>query len=307
MLWRADQTGQSSVPASAGEWPDDSNGESELARPLLLHGHIFKNAGSTLDWALARSLGDGFMACPDERAMREHPEVYLQQLAGTHSGLCALSSHVMPLDVSLPAGIRPLRVYLLRHPILRISSVYAFERRQQASTPGAEAAKAMAFGDYVAWRMQPEVRPVIRDYQTRYLSGLHTAAAEAPLQLADMQRALHTVDVLAWVGAVEYFDQSMVLLEHYLRPCFPGIDLAYVPQNVGAAPETGLLPDSASPAELLASLGPVADAVLDNNRCDLGLHAMAVAQLRARCAACPDFDTRLLDFRARCLRLQEGS
>jgi len=40
-------------------------------RPVLVHAHMFKNAGSTLDWSLARSFGKGFVDHREDRGMKQ--------------------------------------------------------------------------------------------------------------------------------------------------------------------------------------------------------------------------------------------
>ena len=111
-------------------------------RHVLLHGHMFKNAGTTLDWSLRRSFGAGFYEHRDDAAMREAPDHALA-VALRNKAVVALSSHNLPCPPPVIPGVHFHCVFLLRHPIARILSVYAFERAQQAQTPGALTAKRM--------------------------------------------------------------------------------------------------------------------------------------------------------------------
>ena len=41
---------------------------------ILLHGHMFKNAGSTLDWSLRQNFGADFLDHRDDEYLRDNPE-----------------------------------------------------------------------------------------------------------------------------------------------------------------------------------------------------------------------------------------
>lgn len=270
-------------------------------RHILLHGHIFKNAGSTLDWSLRRSFGPAFCEHRDDAAMREAPRDTLAA-AVSESSMVALSSHNLPSPPPSLDGIVFHAVFLLRHPIERALSVYAFERQQQAMTPGAQAAKRMNLQDYVAWRLQDEVRPVIRNFQTRFLAGGAVRHGSDTLTSDAVAAAHQRLTAGAPVGLVDRYDASMVALEAALRPFFPGLDLAYMPQNVsrGAGPAAAL--DVTGAQE---QLGPLWEPLLAHNAQDLALYEAAGAALERRIAALPDAGRDLEQFRQRLAALRQ--
>lgn len=272
-------------------------------RHVLLHGHIFKNAGTTLDWALRRSFGEAFLDHRDDDAMRAQGPRHLAQLLAQQGQLQALSSH--HLSASLPRldGVSVHPVYLLRHPLRRLRSVYRFERQQQADTPGARAAKQKSFADYVQWRLLPEVTPAVRNYQTRYLAGQHGPVEEPGALLVLFNEALARLQNLPVVGVVEYYDESMVLLELSLQRYFPTLDLACLPQNVTHG---NIGHDEAEVAATLAELGELAQLVIDQNSYDFALYQAARARLQGAMAQIDDFPARLADFRRRCAQLREA-
>jgi len=264
-------------------------------RHILLHGHMFKNAGTTLDWSLRRSFGAGFCGHRDDAAMREAPNNALAEALGNEA-VVALSSHNLPCPPPAIPGVHFHCVFLLRHPIERILSVYAFERAQQAESPGALAAKRMHLQDYVAWRLQDPVRPVIRNFQTRFLAGVSERNAGVPLSAAAVAAAHRRLAEGAHIGIVERYDDSMVALEAALRPHFPDLDLAYVAQNVAASSDRATAGQTRSAQE---RLGPLWDAVMAHNAEDLALYQLAVQSLDRRIAAEPDFAGKLSSFRQR--------
>jgi len=267
-------------------------------RHILLHGHIFKNAGSTFDWSLQRSFGRGFLDHRDDKPMRLAGSEVLAQLVAENPDLRAISSHHMTRDLPQLPGVNFISVNLLRHPLLRVRSVYDFERGQKGVTPGARAAKEKSFRDYVAWRMQPDVPRTIRNYQTLYLTGCHKPVDNLAVVNRYFPQALAAIAGGAPVGIVERYDESMVILEEQLREFFPEIDLSYVAQNVSARAIRGE-DENAALAETLAEMGPLARQLLDENSCDQAIYQAACLQLDVRIKAMTGFSDKLEDFRSR--------
>jgi hypothetical protein len=272
-------------------------------RPVILHGHIFKNAGTTFDWSLKRQFGDGFLDHRDDRAMRSGQGRHLRELLQARPGLQAISSHHMTNELPDLPDVKFLQVYLLRHPLERLRSVYEFERRQEGQTPGSRAARSKSFSDYVAWRMAPDVRHTIRNYQTLYLAGCHDIVSGAELAQTHFPAALRAASGAALIGVVERYDESMVVLEEALRPDYPDIDLACVPQNVALGRNRGATAQ-ALVAATLDELGELQKTVIDQNSYDLALYQLAGQRLESRIAALADFEARLADYRQRCQHLR---
>lgn len=271
-------------------------------RSIIAHGHIFKNAGTTFDWSLQRNFGAGFLDHRDDKRMRERRADHVQELVQERPDLRALSSHFLcrPLPVMEDVHFEP--VYFLRHPLERIASVYDFERRQEADTPGARAAKEMGFRDYAAWRMQAHVSRTIRDYQTCNLAGKHENELLREVNFRTLKGAMDNLWGMRCVGVVDRYDESMVAFEHVLRENFPEIDLAYVRQNAGAGKwSRGSLEEKIE--KILHELGPLQAEVLANNSFDLAIYRFANQKLDEAIAELPDFDARLAGFRERCQHL----
>ncbi len=267
-------------------------------RHVILHGHIFKNAGTTLDWSLRRCFGNGFLDHRDDERMISDGRDELRRLVMGDPGLNAVSSHHMSGDYPDIPGVAFLPVFILRHPIARMRSVYDFERQQQADTPGARAAKEKNFRDYVRWRMQPDVRRTIRNYQTMYLAGQRDFCSDRAIAEQCFPRALEALGTAAGVGIVERYDESMVVLEESLKVSLPGIDLAYEAQNVSGALPIGKNVDGPV-ADVLEELGGLARQVIDENSLDLALYQLGREQLQSRIDRIPDFAAKLHAFRSR--------
>lgn len=270
-------------------------------RHVILHGHIFKNAGTTFDWSLSRSFGDGFVDHREDKLMRERREKHLADFVSDNSSLLALSSHHLCYPLPQMEQVIFHTVYFLRHPVERIASVYAFERRQEADTLGAKAAKEKNFAEYVQWRMQHNVPRTIREYQTSNIAGYHDQPLRDQANADWLLRSSNHMLAIDCVGVVDRYEESMVVLEDRLSRFFPDLDLAFQAQNV-TRPDDGKGVDERV-VETLKKLGPLAADVLRMNSFDLALYRQANQQLDAALASIPDVGTKLDEFRERCSRL----
>jgi hypothetical protein len=275
-------------------------------RTVILHGHIFKNAGTSFDWSLERNFGTGFLDHRDDKSIRQRRGQHLKELLKADAELTAISSHHMCLPPTNPEGIHFERAYLIRHPIERIASVYAFEREQAADTPGARAAKVMDFTDYVSWRMESKVARTIRDYQSFYLAGLPVDERRKPLSDASFASALENLSTTACLGLVDRYDESMVVFEAALRRYFPAIDLSYLRQNASRKlwRREKTMVDKID--DVMQQLGDLKETVLANNSHDISLYQAANDKLDQAVASIADFDQRMVDFQRRCKALRKS-
>ena len=276
-------------------------------RVVIAHGHIFKNAGSTFDWSLQRNFRDAFLDHREDKKMREQRAKHLQEVLEANPNLLAISSHHMchPLPELEDVTFEP--VHFLRHPIERIASVYAFERRQQAETRGAKAAKEKNFQQYVEWRMQPNVPRTIRDYQTSNISGKHDYKPREAVGYDTMENAVHKLAGVNCVGIVDRYDESMLVFEQALRQHYPELDLAYVKQNVSKRRLGKEQTFEKKLTRTFRQLGKLRAQVLLNNSYDMALYRLANQKLDAALAAMGDVEERLAEFRNRCAALAESS
>ncbi len=271
-------------------------------RQIIVHGHIFKNAGTSFDWSLKRSFGEGFIDHRDREDKYQRAPAYLAGFLDATPGLKAIASHHLYRWMPLPQRKRVnlIPCFLLRHPIERVQSVYNFERRQESDTPGAVAAKKMNFKDFIAWRMCHLGGGAVMNYQIRYCSGRRKKG----LAIAD-ELIPETADYLSSValtGIVDRYDESMVYMEERLREFFPKIDLAYTRQNVGSQAKASASTEEKVDA-IYEELGSVARDLEENNKADLALYSLANKSLDSHIAQIPDFEHKLEEFRNRSKKL----
>ena len=264
----------------------------EIKRVVIVHVHMFKNAGSTFDWSLKQNFGKGFIDHRDDDRMRKGAE-YLGPYLKDKKNIKAISSHHIKLPLPDVKGLLCLPVFILRHPVDRIGSVYAFHRKQKANTIGAIKAKEMPFDKYVRWFMDTSKPATLRNFQTRYCSG--SLGIIKNITKKEYEDALQSLYNTPLVGIVERYAESMVLFEQQLKNFFPEIDLSFKKQNVGKrqaeSMETRIRNIETELGEETVKL------VKENNKYDFMLYDAAQRLLTSRVSDVAGFDERLREIK----------
>jgi len=271
-------------------------------RYVIVHYHIFKNGGSTIEHILEREFAERFStvhgSAPDDTLDAADLEEFLRR----QPEIAAVSSH----HLRYPKPASRHTVYFdccfLRDPIARLYSCYLHLRRGSEDSPCAEWARSYNAREF-ALRLIEEAPHLVGDVQVTQLAnaGEFTRPADA----RDLERASGTIHEMAFPGLVEMFDESLVVAEHFLRPAFPALRLEYVAQNVGPAAR-GKKPESPEYWEGL--WGEDVYGLLQRmNEMDLELVRRARWEVARRLERVPRAADKLADLRARCARLVDGA
>lgn len=272
-------------------------------RNVLVHAHIFKNAGTTFDASLRRHFGDGFVDHREDTLFLQGGNAYLLDYLAGNPGVKALSSHSLHFRITGNGEFSLHPVYFLRHPLARVWSVYYFERRQTGvDTEGARRAKTLGLNDYVAWYLEEGSPATIRNVHTIFLSGEGPSPDNMDRKFSLARVCLD--DPQTGIAVVERYDDSMLVLEHKLSQVFPGIDLSYRKKNV--SPESRDVEMADAVDSLLSQLDDeVAEKLRAANAMDLMLYRQAGERLDQALAGISGLDAKRRDFMARCRALPE--
>lgn len=270
-------------------------------RVIVIHNHIFKNAGTTIDGALHKNFGEAFIDHRDDASMRKGAS-YLGPYLTKNKQIKALSTHHLTMPLPSLVNVELKELMMFRHPIERVTSVYNFERQQIIDIPGTIHARKLSLKDYIIWRMRPEVGATIRNYHVRKMLAPRKPGQESVRnhEMAELKQRLSNMEMF---GLVERFDESMVFFEDCLTKFFLKIDLSYVPQNVGQAPGEGL---STKIERLKEEIGDdVFDLLIKKNQYDLQLYEWVKDLFENRIETDRAFGEKLVKFRSRCAELMK--
>ncbi|TKI69920.1 sulfotransferase family protein [Sulfurimonas crateris] len=265
-------------------------------RDVILHSHIFKNAGTTFDHTLEKNFAKNFVDHREDRDLVEGKQDYLNSFLDKNSTINAFSSHSIHFKAQNNERYNFHQIYFLRHPIERIKSVYTFERQQPAEISlGAKMAKELDMNEYIRWRMRDDVAATIRNCHTVFLSGL----GPNPNKIDEKYKvAKKNIFEIPLIGIVDRYDESMVVFEEYLREHFPNIDLSYVRKNVTDTSKE-LSVDEKSDKLLQQIDEDLQQLVLEKNAYDLELYKLGNDLLDEKIARIENFESKLNNFKKR--------
>ena len=241
-----------------------------MTRTVVLHYHLFKNAGTSLDAAFKENLE------PDEWVTDEfsgNPEANRAQVTrwiqdNTHARV--FSSHTAALPPPKIKKTRVIPVIFLRHPLDRIASAYDFESRQDADGFGATLARNTDLSGYVETRLSLPNDRQCRNFQTHRLS-MHYP----PSKGSELNRATRAVRKLPFVGIVDSFADSLNQLTKILeQKDFSIEELRPLERNVGQRVRAPL---DERVSKIESRMNPTSfKALVDANEDDLALYDYAV-------------------------------
>lgn len=252
-------------------------------RFVILHYHILKNAGSTVEELLDRSFGDRFARL--DSAERNHivSTEALLDFVRANPSLTAISSHQIRHPLPEVPGILFFDICFLRDPIERIRSMHDyFRKRPSPGDPVSDLANTLAQGAFVAKLIEDHPLQV-RNVQVNLLAT--GGDSDEPTE-QDLDVAVERMLAASFPGVVDMFPESVEAGEYFLRQVFPELDCAVSPANVSARLEEG---DSASERASLRDLcePAVFDELLRLNSLDFRLLDRVRADITQRCQSIP--------------------
>ena len=248
------------------------------SRTILVHYHIFKNAGSSVDASLKASFGTAWTEFEGSHAHDIQSSTQLSHFLATNKHLVAVSSHLarppLPWASCLP-------VVFLRHPLLRAYSVYEFTRKD-SSQPYGDIARDAGFADYVRWALRSERGSVvIRNYQVIHLSDAswrHENILDAQAGPHDLEQARNLLTAWGIVGIVESYALSAKIFQKRYGPLLPGLEFRHLHENSTKLVQ-GTVEDQIDRICLLLG-GSLYDEFMAINALDLDLYKHAQQVLR---------------------------
>ena len=242
---------------------------------ILVHHHIFKNAGTSFNHALKQNFGANFFEF-DLPKGEIVTQAILDNFILENPQALAISGHHICLPTPQGENYQTISSILLRKPLARIRSIYDFERKQDAKTSGAIKAKELNFKEFVEWRLATSPF-VFCNYQTLYCSRTDKTKPKYVPTEKDLELAIRNLSQCAVVGTVERYQESLEIANERLREFFPDINLEYAHRNVTSE---SLPSDEVIREGLVKDLGEKVVAKLEEmNQLDEQLYKVADANL----------------------------
>jgi len=271
-------------------------------KPVCLHFHIYKNAGSTVDYILKKNFSSNaiFLDTGKPRGILSFKTI-LHCFKKHYPNVKSLSSHQLRFPIRKNSGFNFLPMVFIRHPIDRALSIFSFDKKQKNSKGdlGIEMAKNLPASEYFKWIITQDEHYVMKNYQVRFLSSKRP---RVKAETQDLEIANERLKECKVVGVVDRMDESLFFAEENLRQWFSEIDFSYVEQNVSKGREVKL---NDRLEKLKAKIGNKTYSELeDANKLDFKLYFKANKILDKKLKSLENFDEKMLDFKKQCKKLQ---
>jgi len=247
---------------------------STARRKVILHYHIFKNAGTSVDRMLEDSLGARWANWDRPNAGAKISPSEMEEFILDQPDLLAVSSH----QVVPPLPNRSLDIYpivLMRHPLDRAYSAYLFEWHKQKQASGEDA----SFDAYVLDRFQNPRANAIEDFQAFHFANRGFDSKRVAPGRPDedvLQNARGFLQSLPVFGLVERYADYMARLKKAWGPIFPELNFEVHHANALQKEDQSL---GQKVAALKASMKPeVYSELVLRNQLDLRLYEYAMAR-----------------------------
>lgn len=301
-MWTRSQQNRPAGPAPAPEGGP---------RPVIVHYHIYKNAGTSFDHVLRHNFGSRHECFDGPFPFFAIDQEQLDRIIMRRTDTVAFSSHQVVLPQPSSLDYRVFAAVFLRNPFLRIASIYRFKRGPEradgtalaALPPGELQAELVAQGltdpppfdttstgiaaqqhDFAGWVAHCLATPAetvhVSNAQTRFLAApfrcrplLRRGAAGLAYDLGTALRVLAGIELL---GRAEMFEPDVtrfgrILAEHGLTLTLPDNTRHNVTRQDAA-------PVAAQVKAVLAPLPPtLRDRLIRANAQDLALYDRASA------------------------------
>jgi len=269
------------------------------SRYVIVHYHIFKNAGTTIEYILEREFSGRFATLHGHGSEAVLDAGDVLEFLRRHPGIAAVSSHHLRYPKPLSRRMVFFDCCFLRNPLDRLLSSYGHFRRSNLDDAFSRWARSYSPREFVN-RLINEAPHLVRDVQVTQLAS--AGAFTRPAGEQDLERAAAVIRDMAIPGLVEMFDQSLVAAEYFLRPAFPTLRLEYVSQNVGRAPHHVAVRSREFWEDLWGK--DLYERLLRMNEMDLELILRAKREILRRLDEIPRVSEKLAGFQARCARLE---
>ncbi len=203
------------------------------SRKVILHYHLFKNAGTSIDYMLKDSFGEAWKSydlpsSPNSLITAEE----MKELILNEPSIIAWSSHQVVPPLPKIQGVEVYPIVFIRHPIDRARSAYLFEWQKQKDL---NKPPVGTFAEYIAHKFKAPRRNAIENFQTLRLSHPFSKRLREYGEGTDqeyIEGAKKFLSSLPFFGIVERYDQSIKKLNNWLSPHFPELKANVYQKNV---------------------------------------------------------------------------
>ena len=182
------------------------------ARTIICHYHIFKTAGTSLKALLSQNYGEGHISFDGPTSASSIDQASLTRTIRDNPEAYAFSSHQIALPAPNLPDLKILPLVMVRHPLLRIRSVFLHEMRDDPTQAGVDVMAGFdAWFDELAAGHPNQLQ--ICNLQTNLLCRKPDQPPQGHNEdgrpLYDLDNAMKNLASVELLGRVEHFEQDV--------------------------------------------------------------------------------------------------
>jgi hypothetical protein len=183
-------------------------------RYVICHYHIYKNSGTSFDALLTENFKNQHICFDGPFPFFTIDQEQLTRIIDRKKNIIAFSSHQIQLPTPVSPDYTVLPVVFIRHPLLRILSIYRFKRKNDDGTKTSKNAQIMDFDKWIelCFHDAQEITH-ISNAQTRLLGS---EFRQRPLMRRskdmieyDLDQAKHNIQSVELLARTEYFNTDV--------------------------------------------------------------------------------------------------
>ncbi len=191
-------------------------------RHVICHYHIYKNSGTSFDEILRANFGDRHVSFDGPYPYFTIGQPELAKIIQRHPKGKSFSSHQISLPPPCSLDFTAHPVVFIRHPLLRIYSVYKYKREENDETQTSINAQSMEFSEWCQHNLR-HIQEIVQvsNVQTRMLGGgygnislMRRRDRRMEYDLVQARRNIAAVELL---GRTEHFEQDVSRFQEILE------------------------------------------------------------------------------------------
>ena len=269
--------------------------KSKEKQSILLHFHIFKNAGSTIEWLLEKNFPKKNLSIDGENPGEIIQMKQINDILERKTSIKTISSHQIRYPIPKNTRFNFISILFLRHPIDRAFSIYYFKKNEIDDSIGSIKARSMSLPEFIKWNMDFKEYMPMKNFQVLFLSNKTTKEGVSE---KDLEIAINRMKSSSIIGVVDRMDESLVIAESFLKQEFPKINLAYVKQNVSKERKGTMIERLKHSEDNLGT--DLKNRLIEYNKLDMKLYHSTNKEMDKRKKKIQDFERKIQDFERRC-------
>lgn len=208
----------------------------EETKFIILHYHIFKNAGSTIESILKNNFGSEHYDLHGPNPNSSITMHDVKSFVSNRPNIKSISSHHLRYPVLDFGFYKIVDIVYIRHPVDRLYSMFNYYR----SIDWVTALPELISENFAEFLKKIFVVQPYNSINAQTNFYVNPGDYYFPPNENDLEIAIYNARKTRWLGTVDNLDKSLYVVKHFLSPIFNDLDISYSPKNISTSLESNV-------------------------------------------------------------------